>query len=257
MYTPHLIAISVSHYCEKVRWALRWHGMAYTQENHCPIFHITANLRQSGQTMVPVLLTQQGPIKDSTEILRWIDAQPSQAPSLYPEGKAQEALDWEERFDEQLGPHTRRWPYFYLLQQPELTIPLLQNGIPRHEARLLPLMFPLAKVLMSRSLKITPDSVERSRQKIDALLQEVGQVLKDGRPFLIGETFSAADLTFASLAAPVLCPPEYSVPFYTPEQAPLAMGDQIQAWRTTPAGQHALRCFQSHYRPGWQVANPV
>jgi glutathione S-transferase len=110
---------------------------------------------------------------------------------------------------------------------------------------------------MSRSLKITPDSVERSRQKIDALLQEVGQVLKDGRPFLIGETFSAADLTFASLAAPVLCPPEYSVPFYTPEQAPSAMGDQIQAWRATPAGQHALRCFQSHYRPGWQVANPV
>ena len=37
-------------------------------------------------------------------------------------------------------------------------------------------------------------------------LQQVDEALADGRPFICGEKFTAADLTFASLAAPVIVP---------------------------------------------------
>ena len=37
-------------------------------------------------------------------------------------------------------------------------------------------------------------------------LLQVDQALADGRPFICGEKFTAADLTFASLAAPVILP---------------------------------------------------
>jgi glutathione S-transferase len=39
-------------------------------------------------------------------------------------------------------------------------------------------------------------------------LSQVDEALADGRPFICGETFTAADLTFASLAAPVVLPKE-------------------------------------------------
>lgn len=34
-----LITLPISHYCEKVRWALDRQGIAYREEAHAPIFH--------------------------------------------------------------------------------------------------------------------------------------------------------------------------------------------------------------------------
>ena len=39
----------------------------------------------------------------------------------------------------------------------------------------------------------------------------MAEMLADGRPFLLGDRFTAADLTFAALAAPVVLPPRYGV----------------------------------------------
>ncbi|MEN9520669.1 MAG: hypothetical protein RLZZ381_3257, partial [Cyanobacteriota bacterium] len=36
---PLLIAIAISHYCEKVRWAMDYLDIEYVEENHASPFH--------------------------------------------------------------------------------------------------------------------------------------------------------------------------------------------------------------------------
>jgi glutathione S-transferase len=64
-----------------------------------------------------------------------------------------------------------------------------------------------------------------------------------GRKFLVGDTFSNADLTFASLAAPIVFPPELTL--YNVEKPP-AFEELVAHYRSTPAGQFALRLFAEH-----------
>ena len=81
-----------------------------------------------------------------------------------------------------------------------------------------------------------------------ATFDAVAARLADGRPHLCGERFSAADLTFASLAAPMLMPPEYGVPLPQPGELPAAMAATVRELREHPAGAHALKMFREERR---------
>lgn len=52
-----------------------------------------------------------------------------------------------------------------------------------------------------------------------------------GRTYLVGDRFSAADLTFASLAAPLLLPPECRAALPTLDMVPAKMKDQVTGFR--------------------------
>ncbi len=77
-----------------------------------------------------------------------------------------------------------------------------------------------------------------------ASFDAVDERLADGRPYLCGASFTAADLTFAALAAPMLMPPEYGVPLPQPEELPRAMATVVRELRAHPAGVHALAMFR-------------
>jgi glutathione S-transferase len=74
--------------------------------------------------------------------------------------------------------------------------------------------------------------------------------LADGRRYLAGHSFGAADLTFAALCGPVLHPPGYGGTRLTLPPMPDELAPQICAWRATPAGQHALRVYREHRATG-------
>ena len=69
----------------------------------------------------------------------------------------------------------------------------------------------------------------------------VSAKLADGRRYLAGDRFGAADLTFAALAGPALLPPGYGGRRFIAPPLPKQLEPQIRAWRATPAGRHALR----------------
>ena len=79
-----LITIPISHYCEKVRWALDLLQLPYIEEKHVPAFHRSAT-RKYGGISVPVLVTKSGNFTDSTDILHYLDTINSSDFSLFPE----------------------------------------------------------------------------------------------------------------------------------------------------------------------------
>jgi glutathione S-transferase len=71
-------------------------------------------------------------------------------------------------------------------------------------------------------------------------------VLADGRKYLLGDRFSAIDITFAALAAPILQPPEQYTPSASLDLLPAQMQTDIRNCRSTPAGEFGLRLYREH-----------
>ena len=55
-----LVTISISHYCEKARWALDRAGLAYEERRHLPALHRVAVKRAGGNLTAPVLVCEDG-----------------------------------------------------------------------------------------------------------------------------------------------------------------------------------------------------
>jgi glutathione S-transferase len=220
-----LITIPLSHYCEKVRWALDRVALPYPEEPHAPLLHWLATRRNDGRT-VPVLVHGSTRFLDSTDILAHADEIVG-GDKLYPRDAAlrRDVVALE------LLPHTR------------LLTSLWSRGVPRLEALLLPLIAPVVRRLVRAAYKITPESAQRSLDRVRGVFRHVEEQLSDGRRFLTGQRFTAADLTFAALAAPVLLPDECRAVQPALDDLPLAMREEVLRLRNTVGGQFALRLF--------------
>jgi len=244
MTRPRFITMPHSHYCEKARWALDRSGIAYVEEAHVPLFHRRAT-RPAGGSSVPVLVHDGKEYTDSTDILLHLD---NLGAGLFPADRAlrDDVMRLEEDFDENLGPHARRWAYWRLLPHSSLLRRAMSRGVPRAERALLPVILPYAKRLIRTRLKITAASVARSAERVREVFRQVESRLGDGRAFLVGDALTAADITFASLAAPVLFPPGYRGALPALEELPTAVQHEVAGFRNCVAGAFALRLFAEH-----------
>jgi glutathione S-transferase len=244
---PRLVTIAVSHYCEKARWALQRAGIDFEEQRHIQALHYGATLWHARTLFAPVLRTARGPVLGSGPILHWVDAQLPAAQRLFPDSAelARELLRWLELFDATLGVETRRW--LYLLGFERLSkrraLDLIAQGTPPWQRWVCRLVLPLAELFFRRRLAINRATVARGIERIERVFGEVSAALSDGRRYLLGARFSAADLTFASLSALVLMPPEYGVKLLDLDE--LAAGDRllVERLRSTGAGQFALRLY--------------
>jgi glutathione S-transferase len=229
--TRRLITIGVSHYCEKARWALERARLPFREECHPPVFHVVVAKRLGGGRSTPVLVAPTGTFNDSTEILRQVDRECARDLRLYPD----------------LGPAARRLVYYHLLDLP-LIYPIMVDGVGRMERGLFRPLFPLCRRMMKKLLNINAAGAQRSRGKIDELYDEMDRLLTDERRYLVGDRFSAADLTFAALSVPLLLPPEYPFPMPPLEALPVDFQTEVARYRATGAGQFALRIYADERR---------
>jgi glutathione S-transferase len=245
-----LITIPISHYCEKARWALDRTGVAYREQAHLQLIHRIAARRAGGGRTVPVLVCGERVLADSAEIVDEADANAPQGQRLYPEdpGAAAEVRALEREFDTDLGPHGRRWMYNEMRGRRDLAVAYGCTGVPAWERRALPLAFPVATRMIDRVLDITADTAAQSEAQVRDVFDAVARRLSDDRPYLCGDRFTAADLTFAALAAPVLMPPEYGVPLPQPEELPVTMAAVVRELRAHRAGAHALAMYRDERR---------
>jgi glutathione S-transferase len=245
-----LITIPISHYCEKARWALDRAGLNYVERPHLQVFHWAAVRHAGGGKTAPVLVRGDRVLADSADIVEEASAEAPPERRLFPDdpGAATEVRDLELDFDTNLGPHGRRWMYYGLRDRRDIAIHYACAGVPGWQRRALPVLYPVAARVINRVLEITPSTAAQSEAEVHRIFDEVGERLGDGRPYLCGERFTAADLTFSALAASVLMPPEYGVLLPQPEELPKPMATTVRELRAHPAGAHAMAMFRDERR---------
>nr|ABK27061.1 unknown [Picea sitchensis] len=245
-----LITIGPSHFCEKARWGLDRAGISYKESKHAPVFHMLYTRGLGQGTSCPKLVLGEGKNKvvlhESSDILKFADENiMSEEDRLYPSNLEQSVQEWDTKFNEILGPHARRFAYFYLLYDKH-SFKIFSQGLHSRERLLTWCLMPLLKPLVYRTVGCnSPAAKDHSLDKIRCIFQEVDNVLADGRPFLCGNEFTAADLTFASLAGPVLCPVGYGTYLVPTEELPSEMSEVTLSLRETLAGKHALRMYET------------
>ncbi|MGN6256346.1 MAG: glutathione S-transferase family protein [Solirubrobacterales bacterium] len=210
---PVLWQLEVSHYSEKARWALEYKGIDHVRRSPLPGTHIPVALflTRGAQPTVPVLQMDGRAIGDSTAIIAALEAKHLDRP-LYPSKpeERERALDLEEWFDENLGPHTRLLPFYELIQEPELFAELAAATVPGPLGKAKPVVGAYGRIYTSLRWGANKgEDAEWAREGIVAAFDKLeAELKKGGGEFLVGDRLSVADVTAASLFYPLVVPPE-------------------------------------------------
>jgi glutathione S-transferase len=212
MSRPLLWHLPISHFSEKVRWALDWKRVPHRRRVMPPGLHPFAGFvmtRGHGFTM-PVLVADGGHIGDSTAIIEWLEERFPCGP-LYPADPAERerALELEDWFDENLGPPARQWGFNALLTEPEAVRAFAVKQTEWAPFRVpLGVFEPFSKAFLAARYSTADEAgVEEALGKLLSALDRLEGEL-DGREFLVGDRFSVADLTAAALFYPLVLPHE-------------------------------------------------
>ena len=240
-----LVTIPISHYCEKARWALERAGVSYREERHVQGIHRLYARRAGGGATVPVLVAPDAVLASSREIVVWADARLAPEQRLFVPGE-DAAAELCDRLDDVLGPAGRRLMYVHMLEHRDVALAYNNAGVPAWEGRAISTGWPLMQRFISRALGIRPGIEHEDERTVFAELDRIAALLGDGRAFLSGERFGAADLTFAAMAASVVFPPSYGVRLPQPDELAPGTAALVRRAREHPAGRHALRMFSEH-----------
>jgi glutathione S-transferase len=154
----------------------------------------------TGQAQVPVLLVDGKVIPDSTAILNWLEEQQPQPALLPTSDKARaEVMMWEELMDWVLGPQGRLLILKRFLTSDD---PQLQQG----------------GQFMGQKYQYSEYAEAHARAAVERILTILKHTL-EGRDYLVGNTFTRADLTTASILNVVNPPPEDLYMFPAPLRA--------------------------------------
>ncbi len=195
---------------------------------------------------VPVLVESGRVLTDSSDILRSIDARLDASNRLYPDDLASDIAAYEDELDGSFGVATRKRVYAWLSRPGARRVLAFNNtGAPWWESAMLHGLFPVARAVLLRYLDVTEESVAAATRQVAETLDRVAERLADGRPFLFGDRFTAADLTFAAMAAPLVLPPNYGVPLPSPGEAKDHDPSAAQ-FSGHPALEFAERLFAEH-----------
>jgi glutathione S-transferase len=237
---PRLLTIPISHFCEKARWALERAGVDYEEEAHVQLVHRLYALRTRTGRKVPVLVANDGALAESAAIVRWADCRLPEAERLVWASDEAEITALEHNFDEVLGPESRRWMYASLLET-DIPFRFGNETLPGWERRMLPLGRPVFKLYAARVLDAAPAEAASALAAVERSFDRVEERIADGRRYLLGDRFSAADLAFAALSAAVLMPERYGVRLPQPSDLPAATAATVSRLRERPAGRFASR----------------
>lgn len=247
MPPPELYVFAISHYCEKARFALDHHGVDYTLRYMTPGRHVQVarDLGARGSSL-PILVADGNVVQGSAEIISWAErAAPRSEPSALDDDR-EECLDVEKRLDERAGVHIRRAFYSeVLLDHPEQVLPIFARDIAPADQAALAEAWPGICELMIASMNLGRAQEDESKRIVDGEVRWLDGLLADGRRFLVGDAFSRADITAASLLAGLVAPPEH--PAVAAIQAPPRASQLLAGWRDRPT-LHWIREIYREYR---------
>lgn len=240
-----LITIPLSHYCERARWALDWSGVDYVEEPHLQIFHARPVRRAGGRRTVPVLVAGDEVFADSADIVAHADRLGPRR--LYPDDREERdsVVALERELADDFGVESRRLVYHWFLAHPKLILAYNNQGAPWFERLTLRIGFRAARGVIMRHLDINDATAATALTHVERTFDELAKRLEDTEYLAVGR-FTAADLTFAAMAAPLVLPREYGVRLPEIDELPDDLATAVVRFRKHPAGQFALDLYRRY-----------
>ena len=220
MSTITLLDMYASPWCERVRWSFKFKGLPFEKQTYQPGPVDEEKVKKlTGQAQVPVLLVDGKAIPDSGEILAWLESYKSE-PSLIPKSEKERAqvMMWEELMDGVLGPQARMLIIGHLLRATDPG--LLEAG-----------------QYFAQKCQYSSYAEDHAKVKVERVLNILKHAL-DGHQYLVGDRFTLADVTAASMLLLVNPPPDELFlfpaamrPMYTVPITQNAAYAPVFAWR--------------------------
>ncbi len=249
---PTLWHIDISHYSEKVRWALDYKEIPHVRRAVAiPGAHIPAAMwltRNSANVTFPVLQLDGRALGDSTEIIAALEGRFPEPP-LYPADPElrRRALELEDLFDEELGPHIRLLAFHELGKDPERFEAVIKRAGPAPLARLSSGAVTYARTFTGLRFGVkSEEAAEQARAKVLAALDRLEAELGSNE-YLLGDSFTVADLTAAALFYPLVVPEGGPLP--TDEPGPQGL-ERFRAPLTERPGYRWVETmYERHRKP--------
>jgi glutathione S-transferase len=234
MNKPILYVFNISHYCEKANWALDYFGIAHEVRHVMIGMHRRlAKKLGAAQGSVPFLQTDDGVISGSSAIIDWSEAHASTKTTSLAGDNPEQVRAIESRLDDMIGVHVRRFYYSNALVNAPATVrPLFSNGLPFWQRAAVTLAWSRIVPMMIKAMDLGPQQGLESLAILEKELAWLDGLLADGRTYLTGSQWTRADLTAASLLAPLVAPSAH--PLYHTMVFPEAVNAAIQAWSKRP-----------------------
>lgn len=237
-----LYQFAFSHFNEKVRWGLDWKGLSSRHVNLLPGLHVRTIRKLSGRRQTPVLVVDGDAVSGSTAIL-WRLEELSPTPALFPlDEKFREEVDsWIGWLDDELGPATRMGLFDEILADSECASEIFTTGQPLWKRLpyrwVFPKMIPKFRGLMSITKEAASVANELTLNALDRIASAA-----EATGYLVGDRFTAADLTAASLLYPLSFPPESGI------VEPSRPSAALDHWRARWAEHRGVKWMEGIYR---------
>ena len=212
-----------------------------------------ARMLRGGTSTLPVIDIDGKRIGDSTKIIEelercWPD------PPLYPAdaNERQKALELEDFFDEHCAHELRRVMFDPLLEHPELMAEAT-GADQRRGGNALKVFYPVVNRAVRHKYTINEETATKARATVMAAMDRIESELGPSG-YLVGDSFTVADLTAAAILSPLVRPPEFPYHQVDPARDP----EDLKSWRDTqvdrPAFKYVLDMYSRHRGASAEVA---
>jgi glutathione S-transferase len=234
----------ISHFSEKARWALDLAGLPYAERRLLPGPHMPVIRRIAPSTTVPVLEHDGRAIQGSRDILDHLERALG-ARRLAPEPHlTARCAELEALCDDAFGRGVQRIFYFELLPDRDTVTALWSQEGPIWGRVFYRFAYPGVAAAVRRMYRTVPDAVDRAKARFREAADRIDAALGE-HAYLLGDTPTRADVTFAALFAPVCRPAEHLVRWPEPRGALKTFCSEFEG---RPLWNHAMRMYREHRR---------
>jgi len=250
--------------CEKVRWAMDLYSTKYVEYGYPYILHVWYIIDEYSEppptpqiTNVPILEFDNQVYKNgSTEIFTFLYSRALGSKlRIY---SNPEALTHEKYFDDNLAPAAQKIFYDMVLPSNQLCENIIFKSIHLNTWRTLyRLIWPIARMNMKNIFGVNNKKIqEEAWNKVEEVFKYADNLLsKSDGEFLLGKTMTAADITFAAHAIPILCPNseehiwlnDNGIRIKCPsiKDLPDKLKSKVESYRMRPSGVFAMKMYKN------------
>jgi glutathione S-transferase len=240
-----LYTFTLSHFSEKARWALDFNQLPYTEHALVPGAHLWTMRKLQAKSSVPLLEHDGQLIQGSGAILDYLEQNLNAKRLSVSPAQAKRCAQLEALADRAFGLGVQRIFYGPLLANRRTIVDLWSQGGPVWSRPFLNLSYPLLAKGVARKYKVRPDKVAQAKDLFRKTFDTFNVIFRDN-PYVIGDHITRADVTLASLLAPLCCPQEHVTRW--PATMPEEIAKFQNEFRGHPTWNFVLRLYHQQRR---------